>query len=195
MLDNATSRPAAPAWLDRIVGACKSRERAILLAGVGFQLVVLVGMIVTRAVPHLTGEAILVRVVPVDPRDMFRGDYVTLAYDFSRIPPGGIPALPRDAVYSSSSEWQGRTVYVSLVPEGDGKHRKASAYSLTQPTSGKYLRGTMGNSGRLEFGIESYYVQEGKGRQYEDAVRRRRLSAEILVAPNGQATLKRLVME
>jgi uncharacterized membrane-anchored protein len=195
MFETATSLHAAPAWLERVVGAWKGRERAILLAGIGLQMAVLVGMIATRAMPHLTGDAILVRVVPVDPRDMFRGDYVTLGYEFSRIPPGGIPGLPRDALHSRSSEWQGRAVYVTLVPEPDGKHWKASTYSLTQPPSGTYLCGQIGDFGRLEFGIESYFVQEGKGRQYEDAVRSRRLCAEISVAPNGQAGLKALHVE
>ena len=195
MFDSATSQHSSPAWLERIVGALKGRERAILLAGIGLQMVVLVGMIVTRAMPHLTGDTILVRVVPVDPRDMFRGDYVTLGYEFSRIPPQGIPGLSRSEIQSRSSEWQDRPVYVTVVPESDGRHWRASSYSLTQPAGGKYLRGKIGDFGRLEFGIESYFVQEGKGRQYEDAVRSRRLSAEISVAPNGQAGLKALHIE
>ncbi len=122
-----------------------------------------------------------------------RGDYVTLAYEFSRLPPGGIAGVPRGAPYSHPG--QGQTVYVTLVPEPDGKHWKPSTYSLTRPPSGRYLRGKIEDFGRLEFGIESYYVQEGKGRQYEDAVRNRRLSAEISVAPDGQAALKRLYIE
>ena len=66
-------------------------RRIFLFAGVGLQLVVLIGMIVFKAMPLWTGEPILLRVVPVDPRDMFRGDYVAISYDFSRIPPRESP--------------------------------------------------------------------------------------------------------
>ena len=44
-------------------------------------------MIALRAIPLLTGQTVLVKVVPVDPRELFRGDYVQLSYDFSRVPP------------------------------------------------------------------------------------------------------------
>jgi uncharacterized membrane-anchored protein len=57
------------------------------------QLVILVGMIAVRAIPLVTGQIVLVKVQPVDPRDLFRGDYVILSYDFSRISPEGIEGL------------------------------------------------------------------------------------------------------
>lgn len=194
MSDTLTEVAAAPTWLDRTVERVKGRERPLLALGVSFQMLVLVGMIVLRLMPHLTGETLLIRVAPVDPRDLFRGDYVILSYEFSRIPAGGIPGLTPD--YSRrGSDRQGQTVYVSLVPEEDGIHYRPGEYSLTPPASGKYLRGTIRGWNQLEFGIESYFVQEGIGHKYEDAIRSRSLSAEVVVAPNGQAALKRLRIE
>jgi uncharacterized membrane-anchored protein len=32
-----------------------------------------------------TGEKIMLRVEPVDPRDLFRGDYVSLSYEISSL--------------------------------------------------------------------------------------------------------------
>ena len=46
-----------------------------------------------------------------------------------------------------------------------------------------------------EFGIGQYFVQEGQGRDYEDAIRGGQLSAEIAVTTDGVASLKRLVFE
>jgi len=63
------------------------------------------------------------------------------------------------------------------------------------PPGGKYLRGTIQGWNQVQFGIESYYVQEGKGHEYEDAIRQRRLSAEVTVAPTGQAALVGLRIE
>ena len=145
---------------------------------------------VMRSVPLLTGDTVLLRVVPVDPRDMFRGDYVTLSYDISRMPPGRIEGLP-----AKSSTAVGQTVYVTLVPEADGLHFRGAAVSAARPSSGKYIRGTVDGWNRISFGIESYYVQEGRGHAYEAAVRQGRLSAEVAIAPDGQAALRGLRVE
>ena len=49
-------------------------------------------MMVRPLMTLTTGETILLRVVPVDPRDLFRGDYVILSYEISR--PGWNAANP-----------------------------------------------------------------------------------------------------
>ncbi|MFC1597078.1 GDYXXLXY domain-containing protein [Planctomycetota bacterium] len=183
----------SPAWPDRAFGWLKRRELFILVLAVGLQVVVLGGMIVWEATPLVTGDTILLRVVPVDPRDLFRGDYVILSYDFSRARPGSIAGLPQSR--RNGRDWQGRTVYVSLALESDGRHWRADRYSTTRPSSGKYLRGTITGYHRISCGIESYYVQEGTGREYEQAIRNRKLSAEVAVTSDGQATLKALRIE
>jgi uncharacterized membrane-anchored protein len=157
------------------------------------QLVVLIGMIAFRSAPLLTGEIVQLRVVPVDPRDMFRGDYVALAYDFSRIPPDGIPELGKPS-YDRHDSWQGTTVYISLAPEEDQKHWKMRQISTKPPTGGLFLRGTIHGWNQIECGIESFYVQEGQGRKYEEAVRSGHLSAEVAVAADGRATLRKLII-
>ena len=73
----------------------KERERAFLVVFAGFQVVVLLAMIFLRLLPLLTGETILLRVAPVDPRDFFRGDYVILSYEFSRTPRDEIEGIPQ----------------------------------------------------------------------------------------------------
>jgi len=182
-------------WVDRASGWMRGRERTILLSAAAFQILVLLAMIALRAVPLVVGENILLRVAPVDPRELFRGEYVMLSYDFSRIPSGGIEGIPQDLRAPDLRNWQGRTVYVSLVPEPDGKHWRADKVSIRRPAGGKHIRGRIIRWGQIEFGIEAYYVQEGKGREYEAAVRDRRLSAEVAVTPGGSAALLRLWIE
>jgi uncharacterized membrane-anchored protein len=192
MLETSLDRQAAPGRLGHVVDWFKARERPWLVIGASAQVVVLIGMIVLRSIPYFGGQTVLLQVQPVDPRDMFRGDYVILSYEFSRLPPTGIPGL--SPAHNGSARTQGQTVYVSLVPRGDGIHDRAGGFSLTPPASGLYLRGTLiGN--RIEYGIESYYVQEGTGHKYEDAIRTHRLWAEVAVAPDGQAALKGLHIE
>lgn len=169
----------------------KHRERGLLLAAAGLQVLVLLAMIAMRLAILARGDTVLLRVTPVDPRDLFRGDYVILSYEFSRVPPGGIQGLSPNW----SDEWRDRPVYVTLVPEDDGKHWRMGSVSVNRPASGKYIQGKVKNWGQLEFGIESYFVQEGQGLEYERAVRERRLSAEVALTPDGQAMLRGLKME
>jgi uncharacterized membrane-anchored protein len=185
---------ALPAWLERVAGWLKSRQRTVLAAALVLQLAVLVGMIVFQAGLLLTGKAVLLRVVPVDPRDLLRGDYVALSYEFSRVPRQGIPELGKRS-NDRQGDWQGKTVYVSLVPEEDGEHWRAERFSINRPQSGTYLRGTITGWDNITFGIESYYVQEGTGKEYEEAARGRRLSAEVAVASDGHAALRGVRIE
>ncbi len=195
MHDHRESRPLAPepelSLTELGVGTEKTAsgpfapagrfERMAIVAAMAFQLLILVGMILGKTVPYLGAETVLLRVEPVDPRDLFRGDYVTLGYDISRIPGGRFQA--------------GEPVFVTLVAEADGRHYRAGEFRDGPPDSGLYIRGTAGYQGRANYGIESYYVQEGTGHDYENAVRNRNLSAMIALDRNGYARLQRLVVE
>ncbi|HTU91425.1 MAG TPA: GDYXXLXY domain-containing protein [Gemmataceae bacterium] len=177
------SEPPPKPFADRLVAVVKGWEKRVLLASIGFQLVVLLVMTALRAYALEQGNVYYVHVQPVDPRDLFRGDFVILSYAFSRLP---------SELWGDPQAKDGRTIYVELVPEGDGKHWRAGRYSFSPPVHGPYLRGKIVDRGRIEYGIESFFVQEGQGRRYEQAVRSGRLTAEIAVAPDGQAVLRNL---
>jgi uncharacterized membrane-anchored protein len=184
----AAPRGAGLSLTDTDVGAHKDPappagrfDRLIVVAAIVFQLVILITMIVGHTVPFLGAQTVLLRTEPVDPRDLFRGDYVTLAYALNRTPTGQYEP--------------GQSVYVTLVPESDGKHYQAGAFLAQPPPSGPFIRGTAQGYGRVTYGIESYYVQEGTGRAYEQAVRDRRLSAEVALSRDGTPALRRLIIE
>jgi uncharacterized membrane-anchored protein len=182
---------SGPLITDADVGATKASsapfafgprfDRLALAAAVVFQVTILVAMILGRTVPYIGAQTVLLRVEPVDPRDMFRGDYVTLGYDISRAPAGKFEP--------------GQSVYVALVPEAGGRHYRAGEFLAEPPASGVFIRGTAQAHGRATFGIESFYVQEGTGHDYENAVRNRRLWAEIALDGRGNPALQRLVIE
>ena len=178
-----------------VLGWLKARERKVLLVTVAAQLLILVGMIALRAIPLVTGETVLVRVVPVDPRDLFRGDYVILSYDFSRVQQEKIEGLSEAERGRTFRKLEGRTVYVPLVADSVRGHWRAEKVTVVKPAHGPFLRGQMERYGSLKFGIESYFVQEGTGRKYEKAIRDGQLSAELAVTSSGQAALKGLRIE
>ncbi len=155
-------------------------ERLALTAAVSLQVLMLVAMIVAKTVPFLGARTVLLHVVPVDPRDFFRGDYVTLGYDFSLVSGGFSP---------------GESVYVTLVAEPDGRHFRAGDFLHQPPASGVFIEGAVGTRSRATYGIESYYLQEKTGHDYEAAVRSGNLWAEVALDANGRAGLKRLVIE
>ena len=174
-----------------VVGWLKARERKILLVTAAAQILILLSMIAIRAIPLMTGQTVLVRVQPVDPRDLFRGDYVILSYDFSRVPSEGVEGLS-EKERGSWKKLEGRAVYVPLVPDSVPGHVRAGKVTVVKPATGPFLKGQMEGYGSLKFGIEAYYVQEGNGLRYEKAIRDRQLSAELAVTSGGQAALKGL---
>ncbi len=132
-----------------------------------------------------TGAEIALRALPIDPRDVLRGDYVVLRYEIS--------TAERDREGRPFVDDQ--TVFVSLVEAGDGDWRVGELHR-EPPDGGLYLRGRIHSVGPsrygIRYGIESFFVPEGEGRQYEEARNRDRLWAVVSVSPHGVAYLKRL---
>jgi uncharacterized membrane-anchored protein len=201
MPDVSTATPAQPSTpkLLSLADRIKGREKTLLAIGIAIQFLVPVGMIVQKTLPFWTGETMLFRVTPADPHYIFRGNYVALSYEFSRIPPEEIAGLePRQYNEQGNGwNWNGKTVYVPLVPEADGKHWKAQKpFSIQRPASGKFLRGTIvGWDSTIQYGIEEFYVQEEQGREYESTAQSRTLSAKVAVASDGTAAMGDLLIE
>ena len=61
------------------------RKLAIIMAIVA-QAAALAWVVIERETVSRTGTVVYLRTAPVDPRDVFRGDYVQLSYDINRIP-------------------------------------------------------------------------------------------------------------
>lgn len=178
-------------WLDR-------NQRPVLVAGLLLQLTVLVSMIAIHRLPLAVGKRVWVRVAPVDSRDPWSEHYVMLRYDFSFAPAQGIEGAPNNkshGVYDyTAAQWlAGRPIYVSLEPDADGKHYKPVRWSVDRPASGLFLRGMCGDSFSwrhdLTFGIEAYYPQSGEQAALDAARAAGKLSAELAIAPWGQAKL------
>ncbi|MFM8285780.1 MAG: GDYXXLXY domain-containing protein, partial [Planctomycetaceae bacterium] len=155
-------------------------------AAVVFQVLVLMALIAEGARPWVTGETIRLRVIPVDPRDLFRGDYLILSYDFTTQSP---PHMRRH-----DSSRIGREIFVSLVRDEDGQHWRTAFVSWTRPPAGIYLRGEVDQHRRNDCGIGQFFLQEGHGKKYEQLIRQHRLSAEVAVTADGRAALKRLII-
>jgi len=164
------------------------------MAAVGLQLLVLVGLIGSRQWTLMTGRPVLLETVPVDPRSLFRGDYVILRYKISTLDPEIIPP-------DEETPRRGQTVYVTLCPQG--RYWEAAAASRRRPPVGPeevVIKGRWRGGHRVQYGIEQYFVPEGQGREIERLRGRRadgaaQLAVEVAVDRAGRAAIKRLIYE
>lgn len=135
-----------------------------------------------------TGREVLLKTVPVDPRDLLRGDYVVLNYEIAQLPWG----------YMDYGE--NKTVYVMLRVD---KENVAHFYGITdkQPQT-LFLKGKTSKcqttipfyeSGNcVSYGIESYFVKEGTGGILEQDLRNGTL-VRVVIDKNGNAKVKGFV--
>jgi uncharacterized membrane-anchored protein len=149
-------------------------RRAVFWALVGVQALVPFGIAGLNETRLAGSKDVLLRVQPVDPHDLFRGEYVSLSYPISTLSaPAGTVYVP---LYRSGDEWTG------------------SAATAAKPEGGTFIRGRSNGSGRIAYGIETFYVEEGTARRYEEALFDRRLYARVAVDDDGQARLRELVI-
>ena len=168
------------------------KRHLLFTAAVALQCVILVGMGAKRAIDVKRGTRVTLAVVPVDPMDLFRGEYVRLSYPISNLETRDLrlDVAPREgeAFYLCLEERRGVWVPVAI----------AGSPGIPPPRR-VWLRGTCtGFSGtRLHatYGIEKFFVEQGRGRQIEQAVRRGTVQAEFAVAEDGTATLTALIMD
>jgi len=136
-----------------------------------------------------SGEMVLLKTQPVDPRDWVRGDYVILSYEISR--------LPSD-INTVENISRGNSVYVLLEPDkNDSKYHTAKEITPAAPEEGLFIKAdvlsTGANSIRLKYGIESYFVPEGEGKEIEK-YRGGELDIEVAVDQFGNAIINQLLV-
>ena len=112
-------------------------------------------------------QTIIVKTVPVDPRDYLSGNYLTLRYEFSDL--WHFEGKNQSITEASDN----KEIYAVL--KKDGSHHVPDYISLEKPLvrddqvviKGKY----MVNSGGIEYGIEKYFINENtKEPKREDKV-------------------------
>ena len=136
------------------------------------------------------GTEVLLKTIPVDPRDLFMGDYVILNYEIGQYEPK----------YHRNYQ-KNEKVYVVLKKD---KNNVASIDKVVKvrPKNNLFLEGKMGkcntiiplykNGKCIEYGIESYYVKEGTGRELEKKLRDGAY-VKVSIFKDGKAKVKGFV--
>ncbi|RZT24197.1 GDYXXLXY domain-containing protein [Fictibacillus sp. BK138] len=132
------------------------------------------------------GKEIKIKTVPVDPRDILYGDYVTLRFDISTVP---------------VSKWKGeknlltsrqQTVFVVLEENKEGYYDVQSVHPEKPPVhddqvilKGKAERlwGDTIEQMQIHYGMERYYVEENTGKTLEKQASD--MAVTVRIAPWG----------
>jgi uncharacterized membrane-anchored protein len=179
----------------------------IIISVILLQAAVLAYMAGEREYILRTGRTVFLKTVPVDPRDIFRGDYVSLRYEISRVNGDllrdGLSNLCKKDnrgfyLYEGDKrrKIRGKPVYGMLSVGADDT---AELIYLTdkKPAEGLFISGRIEYFGfgglNVRYGIEAYFVEQGKGKELETAfseMTRVPLEMEAAVGRNGTAVLR-----
>lgn len=154
---------------------------------------ILAYMIADRVHLIKSGQEIVLPIRPVDPRDLFKGDYVRLGFDISRIERKLLP----EPVIASKREM---VIFVTIErAEGDKWKPVAASTALPDKVAANQIV-IRGRTSRyapeaIRYGLERYYLPEGTGRTIEDMARKSQLSAIVAIDAKGRAAIKGLVQD
>ena len=135
-----------------------------------------------------TAPTIRLKTMPVDPRDLLRGDYMTLNYEISRHSvPIGWEEQGRSEVYvvfKTQDKFQVIDEVSPSEPATTDSRRwvVAQAYDAWPRNSVKTLR--------LDYGIERFFVPEGRG-----TPRFKTIEVEALISPTHRLYIKRVLLD
>lgn len=170
--------------------------KKLVIAAVIFQLLALVGMIAQREYILHTGKEIYLQTAPIDPRDIFRGDYVRLDYTFLTVP------IEKTRNLSFSENKKGQRVYAVL------KKSSTDIYSFDyltseKPSEGVFIAGRINQQRyqtsneiiRVKYGIEKYFLEQDTGLKLEKERGgrndyQRPMEIKVAVSNSGTAIIK-----
>lgn len=176
-----------------------------LLIAAALQFGFLISTIGGRIDLLTSGTHMTLKALPIDPRDLFRGDYVILKYDISTLEASKMK-LPKDAK-------RGQKIWVLMAPSKTNAQAPWHAVSILSKydsaLAGQLIKGTIishrnhTNAGkkcaiprcgsiRVSYGLEKYFLPEGTGKELEESRNAKNLSVLLAVGDDGTAAIRGL---
>ena len=163
------------------------KPRLVFTFIVLFQILVLAALIISNEVVLANGQEVILQTVPVDPHDIFRGEYVQLRYKISIL-------TNQPVVWSLST---GDTAYVLLEKHGEVWEAIGVSKLTSDRDSWKtFITGKVINESTLqpniEYGIEQYFVPEGQGLAIQNA---QDIKVRVKIDARGKAAIVSLIVD
>jgi len=159
-------------------------KKLLIIFAILLQIISVAGIAISKESILQSGKQITLQTAPVDPRDIFKGDYVKLDYNFS-----SIPFQKLDEKIKQLGVKKGQQVYLSLTTDHYGLGHAEKLF-INPPENKFYLTGystshwpykdykyneTDKRNSRqnnypvkVKFGIEQYFVEQGQGKLLEE---------------------------
>jgi uncharacterized membrane-anchored protein len=174
--------------------------RALALLAL-MQTGVLAVMVFDRMRLLTTGREITLPIIPVDPRDLFRGEYVELGYAVGRVPARlleGPPPSPNTPFYVTLEKAQDGT-WAPIKLSRD-KPQEIGPDRIVLKGRNRFNRLGLEASdpnavNSVRYGIEQYFVPQGEGPRLEALARDKKLAALIAVDGSGNAAIKGILID
>ncbi|BCM20084.1 GDYXXLXY domain-containing protein [Mesorhizobium sp. J8] len=169
----------------------------LALAQIGFLSWIIAG----RAAILRNGKEVLLKVEPVDPRDLLRGDYISLNNNISRIPVKLIANVPQGKSTSDDTSivirlkkgpdgyWQPTVAWFGQAPAQPGPDEADIAGRIAEGWGLRDVDATIAP----DYGIDRFYLPEGQGVAIQDDMRVRPFGIKLALASDGTAQIKALV--
>lgn len=171
----------------------KSNVNRWILLVLIVQLIALTSIAAKRELIRTNGDIVFLRTAPVDPRDLFRGDFVRLQYE--------IATPQKELVSDELLAQQHETVYLRLKPDAQGV---AQLTGITQDEpEGLFIKGSMdmnwrrtwSGRGLIKLGIEKYFIEQGSGLAMEKKRGRAQewqtpMEMEVALGGDGTAVIR-----
>jgi uncharacterized membrane-anchored protein len=186
-----------------------------------FWIIVVAGLIGFKQYTINTGTRITLKTLPVDPRDILRGDYITLRYDINNL---NLNSFKTDIDLNNFFLQNGDRIYIKLKgtldkdleifsPDKNVFWNKNVLWTPVEVTRKKpnimrnslitdlsiVIRGTVTNVDyqyktiKVNYGIENYFVPEGSGTNIQN-LSGKGLDVNVIIDRFGSAIVNKLYL-
>lgn len=174
-----------------------NNKRKLIAILVAVPWLILGGMIFKAYLPIFTGRQYLLPVKARDPRDFFRGNYVSLQYEFSNLP---LKTLKHDLRAEKKYRF-GDTLWLTLR-ETEGALSATGLYAERKPDAAIVLKVQPASTlemtdtnADLFTGLESFFAPKAEALDWESALREGRVFARVSIDHSGNARLTGLELK
>jgi uncharacterized membrane-anchored protein len=160
------------------------------------QSTALAHMVYDRMTLLRDGREVTLKTTPIDPRSLFRGHYVRLNYNISRV---------NKTEWKGQSEFtklRGKTIYVEVTPTENGNAVVVAAHdTLPWPAAGNIVmranvKSTYSDRLFVRYGLERLYAPKSRAKALETDYARQAVQVVAAVDPaTGEAAIKALIVK
>jgi uncharacterized membrane-anchored protein len=175
-------------------------KKALLFFAIVFQFFALSWMALSREYIIQTGEVVKIQTAPIDPRDLFRGDFVRLNFGLSEL---SADLLEPHLVGQTLKK--GQLLFVKIKASSKGLVTAISVTDSKPDSEQLFIKGRLtrnwskskygSNTLAVKYGIEQYFVEQGKGIDIENKRGRRNelqipMIMHVALSGSGTAVIK-----